>query len=184
MAEGPARVYLGTFCTGHTPMVGSTAIQFEENSKHEFVEEYKKAHGMNEKKGPGIGYIYDFRAQPRRESPALPIAGCNLARLNTGNYAARRAPTSSQQVGSWWTDSVLQNIKVEEKRPGDKGKPPACLGISTSSDLGRFFHDPELDERDPIMDKLRAQNGCKRVLPVEDNSQFALEDIAIADRLL
>jgi hypothetical protein len=34
------------------------------------------------------------------------------------------------------------------------------------------------------MDKLRAENGAKRVLPVESNSSFALEDLPTADRLL
>ena len=47
MAE--PRVYMGTFATGHTPMVGTTAIQFSENTYHEFIEEYKNAHGMSER---------------------------------------------------------------------------------------------------------------------------------------
>ena len=33
------RVYKGTFATGHVPMVGTTSIQFSENTYHEFIEE-------------------------------------------------------------------------------------------------------------------------------------------------
>ncbi|KOO36622.1 hypothetical protein Ctob_012439 [Chrysochromulina tobinii] len=180
------RYYTGTFCTGHVPMVGSTAIQFEENAKKEFVEEYKKCHNMKRKKGPGLGYVYDFTAQPQRPSPAVPVAGCALARLTTGMFPERQAPTSSKAIGSWWTDPVFQEMKNHASTKG-KGKPPDCLRgplRSTTSEIGSYWHDPELDERDPYMDKLRAENGAKRVLPVESNSSFALEDLPTADRLL
>jgi len=187
MGEPKPRYYTGTFCTGHTPMVGSTAIQFEENAKHEFTEEFKKAHGLSEKKGPGIGYIYDAFAQPRREAPAVPVAGCALAKLGTGNKLVRQARTSSKAVGSWWNDPIFQDRdKFVAPAPGDRGPAPACLRISTTSDLGSYWHDPVLrgSERDPVMDQKRAENGAKRVLPVESNSQFALEDLPVKDRLL
>ena len=180
------RFYTGTFCTGHVPMVGSTAIQFEENAKKEFVEEYKKCHNMKRKKGPGLGYVYDFTAQPQRPSPAVPVAGCALSLLTTGMFPERQAPTSSKAIGSWWTDPVFQEMKKHASTKG-KGKPPDCLRgplRSTTSEIGSYWHDPELDERDPYMDKLRAENGAKRVLPVESNSSFALEDLPTADRLL
>ena len=165
-------------------MVGTTAIQFTENTMHEFIEEYKSAHNMREMKGPGLGYVYEFRAQPKRPSPALPIAGCALAKLHTGNYSSRQARTSSQMVGSWWTDPVFENIKESNKPPGDKGSKPAAHGVSSNADYGSYFHDPELDERDPVMDALRIKNGAKRILPVETDSQFALEKLPTADRML
>ena len=31
---------------------------------------------------------------------------------------------------------------------------------------------------------LRATNGIRRLLPEEENSQFALEDLPVADRIL
>ena len=148
------------------------------------IEEYKAANGLREPKGPGLGYIYDFRGQPQRPPPGLPIAGCALARLQTGDYPERRARTSSKAIGSWWTDSLMQKLKDPPASTGGRGAKPACIGISTNSDYGSYWHDPELDERDPYMDKLRAENGAKRVLPVEQNSQFALESVPIADRLL
>ena len=61
---------------------------------------------------------------------------------------------------------------------------PASQGISTTSDLGSFWWDPQLSEKDPVMDKKRSENGIKRLLPVESGSQFALENLPIGDRLL
>ena len=52
---------------------------------HEFIEEFKSAHGLKEKKGPGRAKLYDPRAQPPRPSPAeVPMNSGNLARLGTG----------------------------------------------------------------------------------------------------
>ena len=62
MPEGPPRIYKGTFCTGHVPMVGTTSIQFSENSFHEYIEEYKNAHGMKVKTGPGLAHVPCFDA--------------------------------------------------------------------------------------------------------------------------
>jgi hypothetical protein len=178
MAE---RHYRGAFCTGHVPMVGTTSIQFSENAMHEFIEEYKQAHGMQERKGPGTAKLYDMRDQPKRPAPPLPIAGCALASLNTGVYPERQHQTSSKAVGGWWTDPIFQK---RYDAPTEAPKVPASMGISTSSQVGQYFHDPELSAHDPVMAKLRAQNGCKRVLPVEENSQFALEALPIQHRLL
>jgi hypothetical protein len=181
-----ARYYKGTFCTGHVPMVGTTSIQFSENAMHEYIEEYKKAHNMQEKKGPGRAKVYDFRAQPKRESPNLPIAGCALGRMYTGAFPERRAKTSSQAVGDWWNDPVLNDPSITDTSKPLDGRhgPPACLRISTNSDYGQYFHDPLITLDDERMAKLRAQNGCKRVLPVEQNSSFALDDLPTADRML
>ena len=68
--------------------------------------------------------------------------------------------------------------------PGERGEPPASMGISTSSQVGSYYHDPVLDERDPAMAAARAKNGIRRLLPIESNSQFALEDIPTQHRLL
>jgi len=127
MAE---RHYLGTFCTGHTPMVGTTAFQFSENTYHEFIEEYKNAHGLKEKSGPGRAKVHDPLAI-RRQSPAqLPVTGCALARLGTGNKPERQRPTSAKAIGSWWDDPIFRpdaNLKDAVLKPGEKGPPPPCM---------------------------------------------------------
>jgi hypothetical protein len=180
-------VYTGTFATGHVPMIGTTAIQFSENTRHEFEEEFKSAHGLKKKVGPGLAHAYDFRDQPKRVPPPLPVAGCALARMHTGNKLARRAKTSSQAVGGWWDDPIFTQPEILDppvRKSGDKGAPPASTRITTSSEVGSYWHDPELEDNDEQMAILRAQNGAKRVLPVEMNSQFALEDLPTQHRLL
>ena len=180
---GEPRVYRGTFCTGHTPMVGATAIQYSENTMHEFMEEYKSAHDLKEKKGPGLGHTYDVRAQPKRAAPPLPMAGTPMALRGTGCKPERTPTTSSRAVGSWWTDPIFDG-PAEEVASGGKGKPPGSKGKTTTSDIGAYWHDDALDEKDEYMDRLRAENGCKRVLPVEMNSSFALEALPTQHRLL
>ena len=187
MPEGPPRIYKGTFCTGHVPMVGTTSIQFSENTFHEYIEEYKNAHGMKVKTGPGLAHQHDFRAIEKRPSPPLPLQGCKLAHLGTGNRPERRAKTSSQAVGGWWDDPIFaRGAKLPDAvlPPGDRGQPPASLGISTSSQLGQFWHDPILEDKDEAMAIARSKNGIRRLLPIESNSQFALEDIPTQHRLL
>ena len=184
MPEGPPRMYQGTFCTGHTSMVGTTAIQFAENTMHEYMEEYKNAHKMKVKSGPGLAKSYDFLAQPKKPAPNLPVAGCGTIRREMGNNPARKAPTSSQAVGGWWNDPIFMQIKNEGALPKGKGKAPASTRITTSSEVGQYWHDPEINDTDEQMAELRAINGCKRVLPVEENSQFALEDLPTQHRLL
>ena len=150
------------------------------------MEEYKSAHGLKEKKGPGLGHTYDVRAQPKRAAPALPMAGTPLARHGTGNYAERTPMTSSRAIGSWWTDPIF-DVPLDAEpasSPGKNGKLPIGFGESTTSAIGSFWHDPALDAVDEWMDKLRAENGVKRVLPVQNNSQFALEDLPTQHRLL
>ena len=183
MGEPEKRVYTGTFCTGHVPMVGTTAIQFSENAMHEFIEDYKSAYGLKEKKGPGLAKVYDFRAQPRKPAPPLPMTGTRLASLMTGNKPARKARTSSQAVGGWWDDDLFQKLH-NSVSPTGKGPPPAAQGISTSSQVGQYWHDPILEDNDIDMARFRAKNGIRRLLPVEMNSQFALEDLPTEHRLL
>ena len=142
---GEPRVYRGTFCTGHVPMVGTTSIQYSENAMHEFIEEYKSAHGLKEKSGPGRAKLYDPRAQAPRESPAeLPIAGCALARLGTGVHPERQHRTSSKAIGSFWNDPIFQpgaKLKDVVLQPGDKGPLPACMQkremSTTSAEVGQ-----------------------------------------------
>ena len=89
---------------------------------------YKSAHGLKHKVGPGKAKAFDFTAQDKRESPALPIAGCALARLDTGVFAARQASTSSKAVGGWYNDPIFARgavLKDVVLKPGDKGPPPA-----------------------------------------------------------
>ena len=186
---GEPRKYLGTFCTGHVPMVGTTSIQFSENSMHEYIEEYKSAHGMKTKSGPGLAKQYDFRTVERKQAPPLPIQGCALGRMNTAPsgtlFPQRQTLTSSKAVGGWWNDPIFQQ-KGEATDFHAKGPPPPCTRITTSSEIGQYWHDDEMDNphADEDMARLRAANGCKRVLPVEENSQFALEDLPTQHRLL
>lgn len=181
---------MGTFCTGHTPMVGTTAIQFSENTYHEFIEEYKNAHGLKAKSGPGRATSYDPRGQPRRESPKLPIAGCHLARLDTGTKPERQARTSSKAVGGWWNDPIFAadaKLKDVVQRPGEKGPPPACMDRSmrtTSAAVGSYWFDSITSDNDPDLALKRAKNGIRRLLPVESASQFALDDLPTEHRLL
>lgn len=166
--------------------------QFSENCYHEFIEEFKNAHGLKEKTGPGRAKLYDPRAQPRRESPAeLPLAGCQLALLNTGHLPARQARTSSKAIGGWWDDPIFQQgakLKDVVQRPGEKGPLPACMQKqdmrSTSAEVGQFWFDPIVSDSDPDLAKKRAKNGIKRLLPVESASQFALDELPTQHRLL
>ena len=192
MGEPAGRVYTGTFCTGHTPMVGTTAIQFAENAYHEYIEEYKNAHGLKEKSGPGRAKQYDPRAQAPRPSPAeLPLQGCNLARLGTGQIPARQVRTSAKAIGAFWNDPIFsQNAVLKDVvlQPGEKGPLPACMQqrdmMTTSAEVGQYWHDPIIEENDPDMAAKRAKNGIKRLLPVESASQFALDDLPTQHRML
>ena len=190
MPEGPPRVYKGTFCTGHVPMVGTTSIQFAENSMHEYIEEYKNAHGMKEKTGPGRAKIYDPK-EKRRESPAEgPFAGCSAARLGTGMYPARQHRTSSKAVGGWWNDPIFAKdavLKDVVLKNGEKGPPPPCMDKThrtTAAEVGQYWFDDIVEDNDLDLAKKRAQNGIKRLLPVESASSFALEDLPTQHRLL
>ena len=69
-------------------------------------------------------------------------------------------------------------------KPGQKGPAPSSLGVSTASQVGQYWHDPIVSDNDPEMAVFRSKNGIRRLLPVEDNSQFALEDLPTQHRML
>ena len=56
--------------------------------------------------------------------------------------------------------------------------------MSTSAEVGQYWFDPIVSEHDPDMAKKRAQNGIRRLLPVESASQFALDDLPTEHRML
>ena len=119
------------------------------------------------------------------------MSGCALARLGTGIKPERQAATSSKAVGGWWNDPIFSaDAKLKEVvlQPGEKGPLPACMQkrdmMSTSAEVGQYWFDPIVSEHDPDMAKKRAQNGIRRLLPVESASQFALEDLPTQHRLL
>ena len=149
------------------------------------MEEFKSAHNMKEKKGPGLGHMYDVRAG-KRPSPTIPMAGTPLARKDTGMFPARMPPTSSRAIGAWWTDPIFSGPAVTPPEPPSpsKGIPSPAQGKTTTSDYGSYFTDPELDATDLWMAQLRAENGIKRILPVQNNSRFALEALPTEHRLL
>lgn len=96
--------------------------------------------------------------------------------LNGASFVCCRASQPIFARGAVLPDVVL--------KPGDKGAAPASLGVSTSSQCGQYWHDPLMEENDPAMAVARSQNGIRRLLPVESNSQFALEDLPTQHRLL
>ena len=104
---------------------------------HEFIEEYKNAHNLKEKTGPGRAKLYDPRGQPRREAPAeLPMTGCSLARLGTGVKPERQVRTSSKAIGGWWDDPIFKpdaHLKDVVLKPGERGPRPPCLQKADSA---------------------------------------------------
>lgn len=62
--------------------------------------------------------------------------------------------------------------------------PAIGQGVATSSQVGSFWHDKEMFGPDLNNAALRSRNGIKRLIPIELQSQFALEDLPTADRML
>ena len=62
--------------------------------------------------------------------------------------------------------------------------PAVGQGVSTSSQVGSFWHDKHLFGPDLNNAALRHKNGIRRLIPIELRSQFALEDLPTADRML
>jgi hypothetical protein len=162
--------------------VGATAIQFAESTRHEFMEEYKAAHGLKEKKGPKIDGGYDVSAQPKREAPNIPMGGTPMARKDTGNFPERRTTTSAMAVGAWWSDPIFTAGATQADSPSRS--PPAGAGLTTTSDIGSFWYDSALDETDENMATLRATNGAKRMLGPQSQTQFELDALPTKHRLL
>ena len=124
-------------------------------------------------------------------SKRLPLAGCNLARLGTGQIMARQERTSSKAIGGWWNDPIFkQGTKLKDVvlQPGEKGPLPACMQHkdmrSTSADIGQYWFDPIVSDDDPDLALKRRKNGIKRLIPVETSSQFALDDLPTEHRML
>lgn len=186
MGEVATRKYRGPFCTGHTFFPMEAVMAYTEAIQGEFRDEYKQAHGRCEKKGPGLATAYDFRAQPRKEALPLPLAGTPMARIS-GGRPARKGTISSSTIGGWWDDPLFQSLEDEPKKT--RGLPPACLGnnvgtSTTSSDIGRYWHDDGLSYNDLHTEAARLKNGAKRIYHEATVSQFALESLPIEHRLL
>ncbi len=58
------------------------------------------------------------------------------------------------------------------------------MGVSTSSDIGRFWHDSDLSADDEHTAAARVKNGAKRIYHEATVSRFALEALPIEHRLL
>ena len=55
---------------------------------------------------------------------------------------------------------------------------------TTSAEVGSYWFDPIVSDNDPDLAAKRAKNGIRRLLPIESNSQFALDDLPTQHRLL
>jgi len=174
--------YRGPFCTGHTffPM---TAVNFyTETLNHEFREEYNQAHGVHK---PTVRNTEVPAAELRHRPINLPLAGTPTSRMIPGGRPPRREPTSSGTIGGWWSDPIFAKAGTAGvSGTGLAGVKPAGLGISTSSDIGRYWHDPNLTSLDAHTEALRLKNGVKRVYQEQTLSRFPLESLPIEHRLL
>ena len=172
------------FCTGHTYMGGTNAIFFAEAADREFSSEYAQVHGMKTPKGPGRAHQPDWRSK-RRPGVDLPHSGPpsgeRLPRDGKTDRYFGRYSSSSSAVGQFWNDPLFKDTEVPLPE-----KPSIGLGATSSSAYGAFIHDQSTfkTQKDDNMALLRATNGIRRLLPEEENSQFALEDLPVADRIL
>lgn len=65
-----------------------------------------------------------------------------------------------------------------------QGSPPHCIGKSTTGEIGRYWHDPELEYTDEHTEAARLKNGVKKGFQEATVSRFALEALPIEHRLL
>ena len=175
--------YRGPFCTGHTffPM---TAVNFyTETLNHEFREEYKQAHNVHT---PSVRNTEVPPMHLRHPGVRLPLAGTPTARLMPGGRPPRREPLSSGLIGGWWSDPIFSQdvAAISQANATDEKVPPPCLGISTSSAIGSYWHDKNLSARDEHTETQRKKNGIKRYLTEQTLSRFPLEALPIEHRLL
>ena len=179
MAEGSA------FCTGHTFFPWNEVCSYTKLINSEFRDEYKMAHGTFIPKGPGRAKMYDW-SEKRRDPIPLPITGCEAAKPRLGGRPPRfggRYTSSSAIVGGWWDDPLFMKIaKTRDERLPEL--PSVGFGKSSASECGAYFHTKGVFEADLNNPALRSKNGIKRLIPIELRSQFALEDLPIADRML
>ena len=179
MAEGTM------FCTGHTSMTINELVSYTSLIRTEFLDEYKMAHGMMVKKGPGRAKMHDWAAA-RWDPIPLPITGCAAAKVYPGGRPPRFSKgmySSSSMVGGWWNDELFKELTRTRGTPLP-ALPAVGQGKSTSSQLGSFWHDKHMYGPDLNNQELRSRNGIMRLLPIETDSKFALEDLPTADRLL
>ena len=103
--EGEPRKYRGPFCTGHTFFPMTAVLSYTEAIHGEFREEYKQAHGLLKRAGPGVQNGPEFReviAEGRRPPAPLPVSGTPTERCMTGGRPPRKGTVSSSVVGGWW----------------------------------------------------------------------------------
>ena len=100
-----------------------------------------------------------------------------------GGRPPRREPVSSGMIGGWWSDPIFAKAAAGSGTGVAVAKPPG-LGISSSSDIGRYWHDPSLTALDKHTEALRLKNGVKRVYQEQTLSRFPLESLPIEHRLL
>ena len=181
MASGDGK-YRGPFCTGHTffPM---TAVNFyTETLNHEFREEYKQAHHIDT---PSVKNTEMPSRELCRPPVHLPLAGTPTSKLMPGGRPPRREPVSSGTIGMWWSDPIF--AKADSAMPmgsAASSSKPRGLGMVTSSDIGRYWHDSNLTPLDAHTEALRLKNGVKRVYQEQTLSRFPLECLPIEHRLL
>ena len=153
--------------------------------KKEFIEEYKMVHGLAVKKGPGRAKMPDW-AEARRDPIPLPVTGCAAAKVYPGGRPPRfnkHMYSSSSMVGGWWNDPLFAELNRTRGTPLPE-LPAVGQGKSTSSQIGSFWHDKHMYGPDLNNQQLRQRNGIMRLIPIELRSQFALEDLPTADRML
>ena len=128
---------------------------------------------MKEKTGPGRAKVYDPK-EKRRESPAeVPFAGCSAARhrhcIPSRRSTAPRRRLWAAERPDLRKDTVLKDVVLKN---GEKGPPPPCMDKThrtTAAEVGQYWFD-DIEDNDLDLAKKRAQNGIKRLLPVESAS--------------
>ena len=135
----------GVFATGHTVFAGSTEVlAYTQHLDHQFIEEYKQAHGMakapiaplapaldpstqpshpfnHQVWGPGRQEPRGFEAK-RKPARDVPISNTKIwAREGMrGDVRSTLAARSSNVVGGWWDDPVFRALQ-EQAEAGQAG---------------------------------------------------------------
>ena len=145
--------------------------------QHEFIEEYKHAHGMEKPTGPGRQEPRGFQKE-RREPVPLPVSGTDtLSRAGScGDPQRAIAKRSSNVIGGWWNDELFQR-----DLPAPAARPVNGIGTQSQREVGSFYHDKETFGESP---KPTTKFNRKKVIETIVSSSFALEDLPIADRML
>ncbi len=143
--------------------------------QHEFIEEYKHAHGMEKPTGPGRQEPRGFEKERRQPIP-LPISGTDtLARTGScGDPQAVVAKRSSNVIGGWWNDELFQR-----EAPAPAAHQVTGIGTQSQRDVGAFYHDDMFQKEKPT-----TKFNRKKVIETIVTSSFALSDLPTADRML